>query len=64
MKVLIATDCAARGEYLESGKVYELDSNVAIDLLRMGRAIDAPAEMPKPKATRRARPETLSTIEE
>lgn len=55
MKVLIATDCAAQGVFLETGKVYELDSNVAIDLLRMGRAVDAPAEQAKPRATRKVK---------
>ncbi len=50
MKVLIQNDCAARGEYLEAGKVYELDTAVAADLLRMGRAVEAPAEEPKPRA--------------
>jgi hypothetical protein len=50
MKVLIHTDCAARGQFLEAGKVYELDSDVAADLLRMGRAGEAPAEEPKPRA--------------
>lgn len=56
MKVLISTDCAVRGEYLEAGKVYELDSNVAADLLRIGRAVEAPAEEPKPR-TRKAKAE-------
>ena len=55
MKVLIETDCAVRGEYLEAGKVYELDSNVAADLIRIGRAIDAPVDEPKPKPARKAR---------
>jgi len=50
MKVLIESDCAARGEYLEAGKVYELDSDVAAELLRMGRAVEAPAEEPKLRA--------------
>jgi hypothetical protein len=55
MKVLIENDCAARGEYLEAGKVYELDSDVAADLLRIGRAVEAPAEDLKPKATRKVK---------
>ena len=55
MKVLIESDCAVRGEYLEAGKVYELDSNVASELLRIGRAVEAPAEEPKPKATRKVK---------
>jgi hypothetical protein len=50
MKVLIESDCAARGEYLEAGKVYELDSDVAAELIRYGRAVEAPAEEPKPRA--------------
>jgi len=50
MKVLIESDCAARGEYLEAGKVYEVDSNVAAELIRYGRAVEAPAEEPKPRA--------------
>jgi hypothetical protein len=60
MKVLISSDCAARGEYLEAGKVYELDSDVAAELLRMGRAVEAPAEEPKPKATRKAKAEAAN----
>jgi hypothetical protein len=63
MKVLIATDCAAQGEFLEAGKVYELDSNVAIDLLRMGRAVDAPVEEVKPRVTRKVRPSSVANIE-
>ena len=57
MKVLIQSDCAARGEYLEAGKVYQLDSDVAAELLRMGRAVEAPAEEAKPKATRKPKAE-------
>ena len=50
MKVLISSDCAAQGTYLEAGKVYELDTEVAQQLIRMGRAVDAPADEPKPRA--------------
>jgi hypothetical protein len=57
MKVLIQSDCAARGEYLEAGKVYQLDNDVAAELLRMGRAVEAPAEEPKPKVARKPKPE-------
>jgi hypothetical protein len=60
MKVLIATDCAAQGEFLKAGKVYELDSNVAIDLLRMGRAVDAATEEVKPRATRKAKADGIN----
>jgi len=50
MKILIETDCAARGEFLEAGKVYELDGELAAELVRMGRAVEAPAEDPAPRA--------------
>ena len=55
MKVLISIDCAAQGEFLEAGKTYELDSNVATELIRIGRAVDAPAEDVKPKASRKVK---------
>lgn len=57
MKVLITTDCAARGEYLEAGKVFELTPEVAAELMRIGRAEQVPAEEPKPKAVRKPKPE-------
>lgn len=53
MKVLLNRDCAAQGQHLEAGKVYELDSNVAAELLRIGRAVEAPAEVAKPKPAQR-----------
>jgi len=53
MKVLLNRDCAAKGQHLEAGKVYELDSDVAAELLRIGRAIEAPAEVAKPKPLQR-----------
>jgi hypothetical protein len=57
MKVLISADCAARGEFLEAGKVFELTPEVAAELMRIGRAVEAPAEEPKPKATRKPKTE-------
>jgi len=57
MKVLIATDCAARGQFLEEGKVYELAGDVAAELLRIGRAVEARAEEPKFKPARKPKPE-------
>lgn len=50
MKVLIITDCAARGQFLAAGTVYELATEVAAELLRIGRAVSAPAEDTKPRA--------------
>lgn len=55
MKVLITIDCAARGQFLEAGKVYELDAEVAAELLRVGRAVTAPAEEPKAKPARKVK---------
>jgi hypothetical protein len=55
MKVLITIDCAARGQFLEAGKVYELDADVAAELLRVGRAVTAPAEEPKAKPARKVK---------
>ena len=63
MKVLISTDCAARGEFLEAGKVFELTPEVAAELMRMGRAVEAPAEDAKPKAARK-KPEAPATVSE
>jgi hypothetical protein len=59
MKVLIANDCAAQGSYLEAGKTYELDTDVAQQLIRVGRAVEAPAEEPKPR-TRKAKAEAAN----
>lgn len=55
MKVLITIDCAARGQFLEAGKVFELDAEVAAELLRVGRAVTAPAEEPKAKPARKVK---------
>ena len=48
MKVLIKRTCAAQGQHLEEGGTYEVDSDVAIQLIRMGRAVVAPAEVKAP----------------
>ena len=53
MRVLIVRTCCAQQQHLEEGKVYDLDTKVAHELLRMRRAVDAPAEQPKPKAAPR-----------
>ena len=63
MKVFICSDCAARGQFLEAGKVYDLDSDVAADLLRMGRAVEAPADEPKPRA-RKVKADAAATVDE
>jgi len=53
MRVLISRTCCAQKQHLEAGKVYDLDSKVAHELMRMGRAVEAPAEQPKSKAAPR-----------
>ena len=55
MNLLITTDCAAQGTYLEAGKVYELDTTVAAELIRCGRAVEAPVEEPKAKPARKVK---------
>lgn len=55
MKVLIETDCAVKGEYLEAGKIFELDSNVAAELILIGRAVAAPLEEAKPKPAKKVK---------
>ena len=53
MRVLIVRTCCAQQQHLEEGKVFDLDTKVAHELMRMGRAVEAPAEQPKPKAAPR-----------
>ena len=53
MKVLIQTDCAACGKFLAAGECYELDSDIAAELIKLGRAIEAPVEQAKPKPARK-----------
>jgi hypothetical protein len=53
MKVLIQSDCAARGEFLAAGECYELDSDIAAELIKLGRALEAPVEQVKPKPARK-----------
>ena len=50
MRVLIVRTCCAQQQHLQEGQVYDLESKVANELLRMGRATEAPAEVAKPKA--------------
>ena len=48
MKVLVKRSCCAAGGHLQEGGTYELDTQVAQQLIRMGRAIEAPAEVKTP----------------
>jgi hypothetical protein len=50
MKVLVKRSCCAAGGHLEEGGTYELDTQVAQQLIRMGRAVEAPPEVkPAPR---------------
>lgn len=64
MKVLLIRSCAAQGQHLEAGKAYELDSNVAAELIRYGRAVEAPPEEAKPKATRKVKADAAAILEQ
>lgn len=57
MKILATRNVIAAGEALEAGKVYDLPEEAAGVLIRMGKAVEAPAEAPKPKASRKPKTE-------
>lgn len=59
MKILATRNVIAAGEALESGKVYDLAEEVAGLLIRMGKATEALAEEPKPKAPRKVKTDGL-----
>jgi uncharacterized hydantoinase/oxoprolinase family protein len=61
MRVLIVRTCCAQQQHLEEGKVYDLDSSAATALLRIGRAVEAPAETVKPKPAPR---KTKTTVKD
>lgn len=54
MKVLITRTCAAQGQHLEEGQVFDLDTKVAEALRRMGKATDAPVQKAKPRKPKAA----------
>jgi hypothetical protein len=50
MKVLVKRSCAAAGGHLAEGGIYDVDTQVGQQLIRMGRAVEAPAEVkPAPR---------------
>jgi hypothetical protein len=55
MKVLGLRNCWAGDVLVEEGKVTEVPDQAAHQLIRMGKAAEAPAEEPKPKVTRKAK---------
>lgn len=57
MRILAIRNVIASGQPLEAGKVYDLTAEDADVLMRMGKATEAPAEEPKPKAVRKPKPE-------
>jgi hypothetical protein len=60
MKILATRNVIAAGEALEAGKIYDLAEETAGVLIRMGKAMEAPAEAPKPKATRKPKAEAAN----
>lgn len=55
MKVLGLRNCWAGDLLVEEGKVAEVPDKAAQQLIRMGKAIEAPAEEAKPRATRKVK---------
>lgn len=55
MKVLGLRNCWAGDLLVEEGKVAEVPEKAAQQLIRMGKAIEAPAEEAKPRATRKVK---------
>lgn len=63
MKVLGLRNCWAGDVLVEEGKVTELPEKAAQQLIRIGKAIEAPAEEAKPRATRKAKAEAADGAE-
>lgn len=55
MKVLGLRNCWAGDLLVEEGKVAEVPEKAAQQLIRMGKAIEAPAEEAKPRVTRKVK---------
>lgn len=55
MKVLGLRNCWAGDVLVEEGKVAEVPDKAAQQLIRIGKAVEAPAEEAKPKATRKVK---------
>ena len=56
MKVLITKTCSADGQHLESGQTFDVSDLAAKELIKVGRAKEAPtapACPPKPKAKKK-----------
>jgi hypothetical protein len=63
MKVLGLRNCWAGDVLVEEGKVAEVPDKAAQQLIRMGKAAEAPAEEAKPRATRKAKAEATDGAE-
>ncbi len=55
MKVLGLRNCWAGDVLVEEGKVAEVPDKAAQQLIRIGKAVEAPAEEAKPKAARKVK---------
>lgn len=56
MRIEMLRSCAAEGQHLQGGQVYDLDADLAAGLIRIGRAKPAPKPPAKPKAKATAKP--------
>lgn len=55
MKVLALRNCWVGDQLIEEGKSYDLSEKSARDLIRIGRAVEAPAEECKVRSPRKAK---------
>lgn len=55
MKVLGLRNCWAGDVLVEEGKIAEVPDKAAQQLIRIGKAVEAPAEEAKPKAARKVK---------
>lgn len=49
MRVKIQRNCSVAGSFLSKGRTYDLPDRQAKDLVKMGRAVVAPARKPRKK---------------
>lgn len=53
MKITCTRGVMASGQVLEAGQTYDVSEQDGSSLIRMGKAVEAKAEEPKPKRTRK-----------
>tara|TARA_Y100000004_G_scaffold171680_1_gene207891 strand:+ start:1046 stop:1276 length:231 start_codon:yes stop_codon:yes gene_type:complete len=60
MKITCTRGVMASGKALEAGQTYEVSDKDGALLIGMGKAVEATAEEPKPKRTRKAKTDGAS----